>query len=212
MPLMAEVTRRLKGPKTLIVLALFCGAFGLNRIESASSRGVGTARPPEGSFSRNASAAAGERDSLHDGFPDSARIGVPEDRATFVHWLTFLAEAQYYAPSPEAPAEIHDCAGLIRFAFRNALRAHDAAWRQSVLAGRGGSVSQLENAADFGSLSEFTYPDWALGTGLFRTRPGSFVPGDLMNGAFAQFADVATLLHYNTFFISRDVRAARPPW
>ncbi len=41
-------------------------------------------------------------------------------------------------------------------------------------------------------------------------RPGSFVPADLKNGTFAEFADAKTLKEFNTHFISRDVRAARP--
>jgi len=62
---------------------------------------------------------------------------------------------------------------------------------------------------DFGDTQRFTYPNWILGTGLFRTRHGPFAPADLNNGGFVQFADTATLLRYNTFPVSRDVRAAQ---
>ncbi len=41
-------------------------------------------------------------------------------------------------------------------------------------------------------------------------RPGAFEPGDLSNGAFAQFADAKTLVQRNAYFVSRDVRAALP--
>jgi uncharacterized protein YfaT (DUF1175 family) len=208
MPPAAQSVRRLKRPAAVLVLTLICGVFGLERVERA--RTARAKEPLTASLHVAPSPATAERDSLHDGFPDAARIVRPEDRATFVHWLTFLAEAQYYAPSPEASGEIHDCAGLIRFAFRNALMAHNVTWRRSVLAAGDGAAAQIESQADFGTLHEFTYPDWALGANLFRTRAGPLAPGDLANGAFAQFADVATLLHYNTFFISRDVRAASP--
>ena len=151
---------------------------------------------------------AGWQDSLHDGFPDAARLAAPADRAAFLHWLTFLAEAQFYQPDGKqpssVPAEIHDCAGLIRFAFRNALLAHNGAWRERMRLDAGGY-----DAPDFGDIQSFTYPNWVLRASLFRTRPGAFVPADLENGTFAQFADVATLLRYNTFPISRDVRAAQ---
>jgi len=196
----------------MLVVVLACRALGLVRIENASNGPAGrasAASPGNSSLHSSLSPAAGDRDSLGDGFPDAARIVCPEDRAAFVHWLTFLAEVQYYAPSPEASGEIHDCAGLIRFAFRNALTVHNAAWRRAVLTGRTGRAVQIESEADFGNLHEFTYPHWALGADLFRTRDGPLAPGDLKDGAFAQFADVATLLHYNTFFVSRDVRAAR---
>lgn len=202
--------RRLKRSAAVLVLALICGAFGLERMERAQSESHRTTKPVASSLPGIASAAGVKRDSLHDGFPDAVRIVRPEDRATFVHWLTFLAEAQYYAPSPASSDEIHDCAGLIRFAFRNALMTHNTAWRQRVLVGGDVAEAQIVRQADFGTLLEFTYPDWALGANLFRTRAGPLAAGDLADGAFAQFADAATLLHYNTFFISRDVRAARP--
>lgn len=206
----AHSIRRLKRPAAVLALTLICGAFGLERVERASSDTRRGTKPVTSSLPGVASRAAAEHDSLRDGFPDAARIVRPEDRATFVHWLTFLAESQYYAPSPRASDEIHDCAGLIRFAFRNALMNHNAAWRRRVLGGSGAVWSQVERQAGFGTLQEFTYPDWALGTNLFRTRAGPLATGDLADGAFAQFANVATLLHYNTFFVSRDVSAAQP--
>jgi len=149
------------------------------------------------------------RDSLGDGFPDGVRLARPEDRATFVRWITYLAESQYYSPSAAARPEIHDCAGLIRFAFRNALMTHDAAWRQSLEPGPEHNAESTA-ALDFGDLRAFTYPGWLLGANLFRTRDGPLATGDFTSGAFAEFADAATILHYNTFFISRDVGAARP--
>jgi uncharacterized protein YfaT (DUF1175 family) len=178
--------------------------LGLRLIERAWS-GAGE-RASTGAL-RNPLGAADERDTLGDGFPDAVRLVRPEDRVTFARWLTFLAESQYYSPSPGTSAEIHDCAGLIRFAFRNALVAHNAVWRRTIQMGQG---SEAGGEPDFGDLREFTYPDWALGAALFRTQTGPLVPGDLARGAFAQFADAATILYYNTFFISRDVRAAHP--
>jgi len=156
--------------------------------------------------SQNASAFVRERDTLGDGFPDSVRLTRPEDRPIFVKWLGFLAESQFYVSSPSASAELHDCAGLVRFAFRNALMAHDASWRAShpIVA----IALATGKLPDFGDLREFDYPNWALGENLFRTRAGPLAPGDLDGQAFAQFADAATLLHYNAYFISRDVRAA----
>jgi len=49
-----------------------------------------------------------------------------------------------------------------------------------------------------------------LGAALFRVRPGPFRPEDLKDGAFAEFADAKTLKDFNTYFLSRDVRVARP--
>jgi uncharacterized protein YfaT (DUF1175 family) len=150
---------------------------------------------------------------LRDGFPDAVRLDRPQDRETFVRWLTFLAESQFYlqaAPhSSPASSEIRDCAGLIRFAFRNSLVVHNEAWRRAMNLNAAGA-DQPDFAPDFGNIQGFTYPNWILGTSLFRTWPGTFALADLNNGAFAQFADAATLLRYNTFPVSRDVRAAQP--
>jgi len=141
------------------------------------------------------------RDSLGDGFPDAARLDSAQDRENFVRWLTWLAETQYYAPSSQAKTDVRDCAALIRFAFRNALVAHTPAWRQD---------AALLFDPGFGDITKFHYPYGPLGRALFRTRPGPVSPRDLEQGAFAEFVDSATLLRFNTFPISRDLRATRP--
>jgi hypothetical protein len=140
-------------------------------------------------------------DSLGDGFPDAIRLESRQNRHNFARWFTFLAEAAYYAPSRQAQEEIQDCAGLIRFAYRNALLPHTAAWRRS---------AALPFEPGFGDLSRSAYPRWPLARALFRTRPGPLRSDDLDQGAFSEFADAATLLNYNTFFVSKDIRAAAP--
>lgn len=140
-------------------------------------------------------------DSLGDGFPDAIRLESGQDRRNFIRWLTFLAEAPYYAPSRQVQEEVQDCAALIRYAYRNALSLHTAAWRRS---------TALPFEPGFGDIAKFAYPRWPLGRALFRARPGPLHPDDLVTGAFSEFADAATLLQYNTFFVSRDIRAAQP--
>ena len=140
-------------------------------------------------------------DSLGDGFPDAIRLESGQDRHNFIHWFTFLAEAPYYAPSRQAQEEVQDCAGLIRYAYRNALLPHTAAWRRS---------AALPFEPGFGDIAKFAYPRWPLARALFRTRSGPLRPDDLDQGAFSEFADAATLLNYNTFFVSKDIRAAQP--
>jgi uncharacterized protein YfaT (DUF1175 family) len=141
------------------------------------------------------------RDSFGDGFPDAARLDRAADRENFVRWLTFLAEAAYYQPTPASQREVQDCTALIRYAYRNALVAHTPAWRR-----------EIGLAADpgFGDITKFAYPDWPLGPNLFRTRPGPLARGDFERAAFAEFADAATLLKFNTFPVSRQLAAARP--
>jgi uncharacterized protein YfaT (DUF1175 family) len=141
------------------------------------------------------------RDRFGDGWPDAARLDRPADRETFARWLTYLAESAYYQPAPRAREEVNDCAALIRYAYRNALVAHTAAWRQS---------AGLRVEPGFGDVGKFAYPDWPLGRGLFRTHGGPFSPEDLQRGAFQEFADAQTMLRHNTFAVSKDLRAARP--
>jgi hypothetical protein len=138
---------------------------------------------------------------LGDGFPDGTRLGSVSDRENFVRWFTFLAETQYYNPSAQARAEVQDCAALVRFAYRNSLVVHSPAWRED---------AGLPYDPGFGDVAKFNYPHGPLGKALFRTRPGPASPADLAQGAFAEFADSATLLRYNTFLVSRDLRAAHP--
>ncbi|HEY4931422.1 MAG TPA: DUF1175 family protein [Terriglobales bacterium] len=139
-------------------------------------------------------------DSVGDGIPDFLRLHDPADRAAFRRWFTLLAEAQYYR-GRNSPAEIDDCAALLRYAYREALRQHDSTWAKSVA---------LPNAPSAEDVRQYQYPYTPLGAGLFRIHDGSLVPDDLNDGAFAQFADAKTLWRRNSYFVGRDIRRARP--
>jgi uncharacterized protein YfaT (DUF1175 family) len=180
-----------------LLLALIAGSVGLSRMARSVPVPAARANPSEIPIAQPDMWA----DSWGDGFPDSARLDGQGDRENFVRWITFLAEAQFYQPAPVAHEEIDDCAALVRFAFRNALVAHTAAWRRSL---------GLPFDPGFEGVAKFSYPDWPLERGLFRVLPGPLGNRDREKGAFAEFADAATLLHYNSFFVSRDIRAARP--
>jgi uncharacterized protein YfaT (DUF1175 family) len=139
-------------------------------------------------------------DSVGDGTPDFLRLHDPADRAAFRRWFTLLAEAQFYSKHG-SPAEVDDCAALLRYAYRVALRQHDSAWAKSVA---------LPAAPSADDVRQYQYPYTPLGAGLFRVRDGSFVSADLNDGAFAQFADAKTLWRSNTYFVGRDISRARP--
>jgi hypothetical protein len=141
------------------------------------------------------------RDTAGDGTPDFLRLDDPHDRQSFRRWFTFLAEAQYFQAPASRPPEIDDCAALIRYAYREALRAHDTAWAAG---------AQLPLIPAYDSVAKYQYPYTPLAASLFRVREGRFEPADLANGAFAQFADAQTLWRCNTRFRSRDLRAAVP--
>ena len=88
---------------------------------------------------------------------------------------------------------------MLRFAYREALETHSAAW----LAQNG-----LEGLAALPSVKKYAYPRTPVGAALFRVAP----PGPLGDdkSSFAEFADAKTLWRFNTFLVSRDVRLARP--
>jgi uncharacterized protein len=139
-------------------------------------------------------------DTIGDGTPDFLRLHDAADRVTFRRWFTFLAEAQYFRRRA-LPAEIDDCAALLRFAYREALRTHDSAWARDMA---------LPAPASASDIQQYQYPYTPLAAGLFRVRDGSFQASDLRDGAFAQFADVETLRRHNTHLVGRDLNRARP--
>jgi hypothetical protein len=139
-------------------------------------------------------------DTIGDGTPDFLRLHDPADRSAFRRWFTFLAEAQYYR-GRALPAEIDDCAALLRFAYREALRPHDAAWAQGMA---------LPVPASASDVQQYQYPYTPLAAALFRVRGGSFQANDLSDGAFAQFADVGTLWRHNAHLVGRNLARARP--
>ena len=71
-------------------------------------------------------------DSDNDGIPDFAELRTFEDRESFRRWFTAIAETQFYQLSEQWKHEQRDCAGLVRFAMREALRSHDRAWFQQM--------------------------------------------------------------------------------
>ena len=139
-------------------------------------------------------------DSFGDGTPDFLRLDSVTDRQAFRHWFTAIAEHEAFAGS-KLPAEINDCAALLRYSYREALRRHDAAWAKAV------NLGELRAAAD---VAKYQYPYTPVGPRLFRVQEGSFVARDLTDGTFAEFADVKTLVLSNAQFISRDVHRALP--
>ncbi|HEY6308979.1 MAG TPA: DUF1175 family protein [Candidatus Angelobacter sp.] len=139
------------------------------------------------------------RAGLRDGAPDFLRLDSAADREAFRGWFTAIAEYQALRPAQELPAEIVDCAALLRYAYRNALHWHTAEWL---------AENKLEALAYLPSVKKYAYPRTPLGAALFRVRVAS--GEEDARATFAEFADAKTLWHLNTFFVSRDVRLARP--
>ncbi len=140
-------------------------------------------------------------DRFGDGTPDFLRLNDPADQAAFRRWFTLIAEYQAVRPKAELPAEITDCASLLRYSYRETLERHDENWFLA---------SGMEVDAPPGEIRAWAYPRSPLGTALFRVKPGTFVHDDVKNGSFAQFADARTLVERNAYLVSRDVRRALP--
>jgi len=136
----------------------------------------------------------------HDGIPDSVELRTFNDRESFRRWFTWIAEMQFYNLSDEWNPEQRDCAGLVRFAWRESLRKHDRAWYQRM----GENYDPI--AADV-SVSLNSEP---LGEKLFRTMPGNFSSRDVAEGKFSEFADAQTLKLFNATFVGRDRQQAQP--
>lgn len=139
-------------------------------------------------------------DSFGDGTPDFLRLNSAPDRRAFRDWFTLIADYQALRPSNELPGEIADCAALLRYSYRNALREHDEAWIRE---------NRIELPTALPSVEKYRYPFTPLRAFLFRVRPGPFRISDLSDGTFSEFADAKTLKELNTYYLSKDVRFAQ---
>jgi len=117
------------------------------------------------------------------------RLADESDRAAFRGWFVLLADAAFYRP----PAEVIDCAALVRYAMREALRPHTAEWLR---------LAQLPVAP---ALTEVASRPAAIDgrLPLFRVAADAGAP-------LAEFADARTLVRWNTRLISRMASDARP--
>ena len=140
-------------------------------------------------------------DRFADGTPDFLRLTDPADQAAFRQWFTAIADYQAVRPRADVPTEISDCASLLRYAYREALKRHDDTWF---------AATGIEVPALPGEIRAWRYPETPLGAALFRVRQGRFEPADASDGAFAQFADAKTLVERNAYLVSREVREAEP--
>src|SRR5690348_350038 len=109
----------------LLVVPLLLSITGLGFLSSTPA----TPRKPDNKRLTR-SEAAPDADLDHDGIPDAAELRSYNDRESFRRWFTWIAEMQFYKLSDEWNTEQRDCAGLVRFAWRESLRKHDRAWYQ----------------------------------------------------------------------------------
>lgn len=179
----------------LVLAGSYFALAKINRGHPASPRKPAAASP----LTKSSSSISLDGD--NDGIPDVAELQTYSDRENFRRWFTLIAEGQFYRLTPDWNSDQRDCAGLVRFAWREALRKHDRLWFQKM----GPGYDAV--AAD---VSRYHLDSSPLGEKLFRINFGSYKDGDLSSGAFSEFADARSLKSFNTKFISRDRAQARP--
>jgi hypothetical protein len=184
-----------------------CAPFALAAIIGLTVFGCGKSRADGAKTAPSPSAislsTAGWTDSDADGVPDAAELNSSDDRDSFRRWFAYIAEMQFYNLSDGWNEDQRDCAGLVRFAWREALRGHDRIWFQTI--GKGGEAYEAV-APD---VKAYDLKRGPLGEKLFRADFGSFQRSDLDAGKFSEFADARTLKNHNVTFVSRDRRQAR---
>jgi uncharacterized protein len=117
------------------------------------------------------------------------RLADQSDRDAFRAWFVFLADVQFERPA----AEVIDCAALVRFAFREALRAHTPEWARRV------GLPVTPRYPDVRSAPAATAEGWPL-----------FLVSAPPEARYAEFADARTLVSLNARRLGRDTAALRP--
>lgn len=117
------------------------------------------------------------------------RLADASDRHAFRAWFVLLADLQFEQPA----AEVTDCAALIRFAFREALRPHTAEWARRV------RLPFVPRYPDVRSAPRPTAAGWPL----FRISNSD-------PARFAEFADARTLIRLNAAPLGTSTAALQP--
>lgn len=179
----------------LLLVPVLLSVTGLGFLSSSPA----TPRKPENKrVTRPESAPDADLD--HDGIPDTAELRTFNDRENFRRWFNWIAEMQFYKLSDEWNTEQRDCAGLVRFAWRESLRKHDRVWYQRM----GENYDPVAGDVSIDLTSE------PLREKLFRTLPGNYSTRDVAEGKFSEFADAQTLKMFNATFVGRDRQQAQP--
>jgi uncharacterized protein YfaT (DUF1175 family) len=204
-PQMRASSKRWLALAGVVIVSTTALAWSLKRLHHTKTTERATTTGKTASLGRESHSPSSNRaeliDSDNDGIPDPIELRTFQDRDSFRRWFTVIAETQFYQLSDQWNAEQRDCAGLARFAMREALRHHDRIWFQKM-----GPAYQTV-APDVKSLD---LDHNQFGEKIFRTDFGSFVGNDINNGRFSEFADARTLKNFNVVFVSRDRREAQP--
>lgn len=117
------------------------------------------------------------------------RLADESDRSAFRSWFVLLVDAQFERPA----REITDCAGLVRFAMREALRSHTPEWVRTVALPFSPQFPEVRSAPRGG-------PN---GVPLFKV-------GSATSSQYAEFADARTIVSLNSQPLGREATRAQP--
>lgn len=132
-----------------------------------------------------------------DGFPDEAELDTEADRQAFREWFVRIADSQFLKKSGGWSGAQRDCSGLIRFAYREALKKHHERWQ------RAAGIVLDKNLPD---VQKYNYPAVpVLGTRIFKRAKG---PADDLR-SFGAFADTESLARYNCLPVTRRIAESR---
>jgi len=109
------------------------------------------------------------------------------DREAFRRWFVAILEAQLEVISPAWEPAQRDCAGILRFAFREAWASHDSDWRDRV-----GFTQSFQGR----SPSPSSRGPWGQ---AFWTDEG-----------WKPFAQGSQLRHYNCVYLGRELASGKP--
>jgi uncharacterized protein len=138
-------------------------------------------------------------DSDRDGYPDLTELR-GADRDAFNEWFARIAESQFYGISSDWALAEQDCSGLVRYAFKNALLPHDAAWLAKFKFLPRGKVGQVE---------AYSWPLPLIRYAVYRVAPGRYEPSDVREGRLSVWASAKYLANFSSEFVTKDWRQAR---
>jgi uncharacterized protein YfaT (DUF1175 family) len=138
----------------------------------------------------------------HNGFPDILKITDEEDKLNFRRWFNMIALTQFYQKDDKWVDR--DCAGLVRFCFREALKKHDNNWLKK---------KKFLYDINIPDVKKYNYPNIPLlRERIFRTNPEKFNLSDTSSAdsIFRSFVEAKYLKDYNMTFISKNIEESLP--
>jgi uncharacterized protein len=143
--------------------------------------------------------APNSSDTDQDGYPDLLELH-GNDVLAFNDWFASISESQYYSVASDWALRDRDCAGLLRYAFINALMSHDSKWFKK--------FEYLPPTVQ-PDVRAYTFPVPILSRSVFRDAPGAYQSDDVMTGKLVGRVGAKYLVNYSMVFATKDITKAR---